>query len=79
MDSSGRSPHTYRFGKFKVDSRLGLLHRQGHRVKLQGQPFQVLLLLLERPGQMVSRDELRNRVWPEDTFVVHPARTGHRS
>jgi DNA-binding winged helix-turn-helix (wHTH) protein/Tol biopolymer transport system component len=58
-----------RFGLFEVDARSGELRRNGFKVDLQDQPFQALLLLLENPGQVVTRDELRNRLWPQDTFV----------
>jgi len=57
------------FGVFEVDLRAGELRRNGSRVKLQDQPLQILTLLLERPGEVVSRDELRTRLWPADTFV----------
>jgi DNA-binding winged helix-turn-helix (wHTH) protein/Tol biopolymer transport system component len=58
-----------RFGTFEVDPRTGELRRNGSRVKLQDQPFQVLLALLERPGDVVTREELRAKLWPADTFV----------
>jgi TolB-like protein len=58
-----------RFGVFEVDTRSGELLRQGSRVKLQDQPFQALVLLLERPGEVVTREEFRKRLWPENTFV----------
>ena len=58
-----------RFGPFEVDPQSGELRRLGSKVNLQGQPFQVLALLLERPGEMVTRDELCARLWPADTFV----------
>src|ERR1700731_630687 len=58
-----------RFGAFEVDLRAGELRRNGLKVKLQEQPLQVLTLLLERPGEVISRDDLRNRLWPADTFV----------
>lgn len=58
-----------RFGAFEIDLRGGELRRNGMRVKLQEQPFQVLALLLERPGEVVTRDEVRTRLWPADTFV----------
>src|ERR1700716_3778218 len=58
-----------RFGAFEVDLSAGELRRNGLKVKLQEQPLQVLTLLLERPGEVVSRDDLRNRLWPADTFV----------
>jgi TolB-like protein/DNA-binding winged helix-turn-helix (wHTH) protein len=60
---------TVRFGVFEVDLRAGELRRRGVRVKLQEQPFQVLALLLERPGQVVTREELQARLWQKDTFV----------
>ena len=58
-----------RFGVFEVDLRAGELRKQGVKVKLQEQPFQVLQVLLERPGQVVTREELRKRIWPSNTFV----------
>lgn len=59
----------YRFGIFETDLTEGRLRRQGEPVRLQEQPFQVLIALLERPGELVTRDELRKRLWPGDTFV----------
>src|SRR5262250_3118056 len=58
-----------RFGVFEADLRAGELRKQGVRVKLQEQPFQVLVVLLQRPGEVVTREELRNHNWPPDTFV----------
>jgi TolB-like protein/DNA-binding winged helix-turn-helix (wHTH) protein len=58
-----------RFGIFEVNSHAGELRRDGLRVKLQDQPLQVLLALLERPGDVVTREELRATLWPADTFV----------
>lgn len=58
-----------RFGLFEADMRAGELRRNGSKVRLQGQPFQVLSVLLEQPGEVVTRDELRARLWPSDTFV----------
>ena len=57
------------FGTFEVNVQTGELRRQGQKVKLQEQPFQVLVALLERPGEIVTREELRGKLWPEDTFV----------
>jgi Tol biopolymer transport system component/DNA-binding winged helix-turn-helix (wHTH) protein len=57
------------FGIFEVDLRAGELRRSGSKVRLQDQPFQVLALLLERSGQLVTREELHARLWPADTFV----------
>jgi TolB-like protein/DNA-binding winged helix-turn-helix (wHTH) protein/Tfp pilus assembly protein PilF len=58
-----------RFGGFEVDLRAGELHKHGLRIRLQEQPFQVLGLLLEHAGKVVTREELRERLWPADTFV----------
>ncbi len=58
-----------RFGPYEADLRTHELWKEGVRLKLAGQPFQVLEMLLERPGELVTRDELRLRMWPEDTFV----------
>jgi DNA-binding winged helix-turn-helix (wHTH) protein len=58
-----------RFGVFEVDRLAGELRRNGARVKLQEQPFQILALLLERPGEVVTREEMQGRLWPADTFV----------
>jgi len=57
------------FDVFQVDFRAGELQREGRRVKLQEQPFRVLSLLVERAGEVVTRDELREKLWPADTFV----------
>lgn len=59
----------YRFESFEADVRAAELRRNGTRLKLQLQPFEVLLALLERPAGVVTREELRRRLWPEDTFV----------
>src|SRR5262245_12565873 len=59
----------YRFGLFEVDGRLGELRKQGRVIKLRGRPFDILLLLLGRRGDLISRDELRQQLWPADTFV----------
>jgi DNA-binding winged helix-turn-helix (wHTH) protein len=58
-----------RFAEYEVDLRSGELRRQGHRLKLQEKPFQVLAALLLRPGELVTREELRQSLWPADTFV----------
>src|SRR5690348_14587097 len=57
------------FGAFEVDLRTGTLRKSGARIKLQEQPFQVLTMLLEKPGDMLTREELRQKLWPADTFV----------
>src|SRR6516225_780021 len=58
-----------RFGVFQVDLRSGELYKAGLKVKLQQQPLQVLAILLERPNDVVTREELRAKLWPTDTFV----------
>jgi TolB-like protein/DNA-binding winged helix-turn-helix (wHTH) protein/Flp pilus assembly protein TadD len=63
------TPVRFRFGVFEVDLRAGELRKHGARLRLQAQPFQVLAMLLERPGEIVTRDELRHRLWTADTFV----------
>jgi cholera toxin transcriptional activator len=59
----------YRFGVFEADAATGELWKKGMRVRVHAQPFQVLLLLLERPGQMLSREEIARVLWPDGTFV----------
>src|ERR1041385_4861047 len=59
----------YKFDDFEADLRAAELRRNGTRLKLQLQPFQVLIALLERPQEVVTREELRQRLWPQDTFV----------
>jgi TolB-like protein/DNA-binding winged helix-turn-helix (wHTH) protein/Tfp pilus assembly protein PilF len=63
------SPVRLRFGVFELDLRAGELRKHGVRLRLQEQPFQVLAMLLERPGEIVTREELRHRLWTADTFV----------
>ena len=58
-----------RFGIFEADLQTGELRKNGNRVRLQGQPFQVLAILLEHSGELVTREEMRRKVWPKDTFV----------
>src|SRR6478672_515992 len=58
-----------RFSTFELNLQTGELRQRGQKVKLQEQPFQVLAALLERPGEIVTREELRSRLWPSDTFV----------
>jgi len=68
MGDKEQSNGQTRFGVFEVDPHSGELRKGGLRVKLQDQPFKVLLALLERPGEVVSRDELRLRIWPNESF-----------
>src|SRR6267154_992512 len=58
-----------RFGEFEVDLRAGELFKQGVKIRLQQQPFRVLALLLEHPGEVVTREDLRQAIWPAGTFV----------
>jgi len=69
MPSSGLASSVVRFDAFEVDLRAGELRKDGRRIKLQEQPFRILSLLLERPGELVTREELRQNLWPADTFV----------
>jgi len=69
MRERGLAPQILQFGTFEVDLRSGELRKSGLKIKLQEQPFQVLAMLLEHPGEMVTREELRKKLWPEDTFV----------
>jgi DNA-binding winged helix-turn-helix (wHTH) protein len=61
--------HVVRFGPFELDVRAGELRKRGRKILLQEQPLQILLMLLERPGGVVLREEIRKRLWPDDTFV----------
>jgi DNA-binding winged helix-turn-helix (wHTH) protein len=59
----------YRFGAFEADAKTGELRRQGLRIKLHSQPLQLLFLLLERPGELLTREEISRELWPDGTFV----------
>src|SRR6266849_4055737 len=69
MQGTESCPHTRRFGVFDVDLRAAELRKRGVRIKLQEQPFRILSLLLEYPGEVVTREELRHKLWPAQTFV----------
>ena len=69
MEGSAQLVRAVRFGSFELDMRSGELRKNGLKVKLQDQPFQVLSLLLEHPGEVITRDEMRAKLWPRDTFV----------
>lgn len=69
MQATESSCATLRFGVFEADVHAGELRKHGIRIKLQEQPFQILALLLTRPGELVTREELRQKLWPADTFV----------
>src|SRR5438309_5058997 len=60
---------TVRFGAFELDFKASELRKQGIKVKLQEQPFQILQVLLQRPGEIVTREKLQQKIWPSDTFV----------
>ncbi len=68
--TSGRYVH---FGPFRIDQQRQEVTRNGSRLKLQGKVYQVLLTLLEKPGEVVTREELRTRLWPADTHVNYDA------
>ncbi len=69
MQETSRASQLARFGVFEVDLRSGEVRKNGLKVRLTGQPFQVLTVLLERPGEVVTREELQKSLWPADTFV----------
>jgi DNA-binding winged helix-turn-helix (wHTH) protein len=69
MPTPARSTNLVRFEGFEVDLRAQELYKGGRKVKLQVQPFQVLAMLLEQPGEVVTREEMQKRLWPADTFV----------
>src|ERR1035438_6676149 len=64
----GRAAYV-RFGPFALDLRTAELRKDGDRIRLQDQPFQILLMLLERPGELVLREEIRQKLWPNGTLV----------
>src|SRR5215472_284140 len=68
MPANSPSP-IIRFSTFEVNLQTGELRQNGQKVRIQEQPFQVLAALLERPGEMVTREGLRKKLWPSDTFV----------
>src|SRR5258708_3534333 len=70
MDLSSSRSKIARFGLFEADLEQRVLSKEGFRVRLQDQPFQVLVLLLERPGEIVTREEIRQKLWPADTYVA---------
>jgi eukaryotic-like serine/threonine-protein kinase len=69
MQEAAKSPHLLRFGSFEVNLRSGELRNNGDRLKLPEQSFQILAMLLERPGDVVMRGEIQKRLWPNDTVV----------
>ncbi|MGA8311279.1 MAG: winged helix-turn-helix domain-containing protein [Terriglobales bacterium] len=69
MKTSSPSAPTFRFGVFELDPRAGELRKKGMKIRLQGQPVDILAMLLERPGEVVTREDLQKKLWPADTFV----------
>jgi TolB-like protein len=69
MQETSPGPPIIRFSTFELDVRAGELRKLGVRIKLQEQPFRILEMLLANPGKLVTREQLRNRLWPSDTFV----------
>ncbi len=69
MEASAPSKPVRRFGEFEIDARSREVRHKGRRIRIQDNPLTVLLLLLERKGEVVSREELKQRLWPADTFV----------
>src|SRR5512147_1505894 len=69
MEAPGSEKRFLRFGSFELDLRARELRNGSTRLRLQEQPFEILRLMLERPGDVVTRDELRQRLWPNGTFV----------
>ena len=65
----GTNQDVIRFGLFELNARAGELRKSGIRIKLQEQPFQILLMLLEQPGEVVTREDLQKRLWHQDLFV----------
>ena len=69
MSSPARVSGKVSFGEFELNLETAELRRNGHESILPGQPFQILATLLDRPGQLVTREELKKQLWPSDTFV----------
>jgi DNA-binding winged helix-turn-helix (wHTH) protein len=69
MPETSSSQSHIRFGAYRVDLRTGELRKHGQKVRLAGRPFQILAMLLEQPGELLTREELQSRLWPADTFV----------
>ena len=67
MPGNVNRPPAYRFGLFEVFPDAGEIWKQGRRLKLQDQPFRLLLALLEKPGEVISRETIRERLWPGPT------------
>ncbi len=69
MDVASQEPQAFRFGPFEFDPRAGELRKQGLKLKIYGQPLEILGMLLARPGEVITREELQKKLWPGNTFV----------
>jgi DNA-binding winged helix-turn-helix (wHTH) protein len=69
MNESGIPARIARFGNFAADMRTGELRKHGRKIRIARHPFQILAMLLERPGELLMREEIRSSLWPADTFV----------
>ena len=69
MQNSSLVPPTFRFGLFELNPQSGELRKDGMKIRIQGQPVEILILLLQRSGEVITREELQKRLWPSDTFV----------
>src|SRR6266704_3578624 len=69
LASNSAKSGLYRFGSFEFDPQTGELRKQGIRIRLEGQPVVILAMLLERPSELVTREDLQKKLWPSDTFV----------
>ncbi len=69
MAAVNPQPPAFQFGAFELDTRSGELRKRGIKLKLQHQPLQILAILLERPGEVITREEIRKRLWPDNTYV----------
>jgi DNA-binding response OmpR family regulator len=69
MGDGPTKPSSYRFASFELDTRSGELRKNGTRIRLQDQPQQILLLLLEHSGEVVTREQIQHKLWPPDTYV----------
>lgn len=69
MGAVSHEPRLFQFGAFELDPHSGELRKHGIKLKLQHQPLQILGILLERPGEVVTREEIQKRLWPDNTYV----------
>ena len=69
MDAGTKERLRYRFGVYELNPDTLELRKNGIRIKLREQAFRILILMLEKPGELITREELRQRLWPDDTFV----------